>query len=733
MLDYSPDPWDSDASPDTCSLSTHSSDRTCDTPSRIGRTPTPQHASPIASVFLSHLKTGHSAWRYPRPHAPLQANGRPRPDTGSPQPPAHRNRATCPAPTDANTPRVQLTHPEPRATSSPPASPHEEVDRLLTIPDQDDVDDIVSEDTPVDTPTYNPPHTPLTYRSTLHNIWPYTNPTAWVANSLYKSIYDQVRECAVPNYCGKRIPVPSALTIQAWRSLLVDYHDTQLPDFLEYGWPADYTAPRPPIPATSNHRESPDQTHHIQEYVDAELTHGALLGPFDAPPFTPWTQISPMMTRPKRNSNSRRVIVDLSYPGAASVNAGIRKGQYQGVSTRYTLPSIADLAARVAQLGTSSYLWCADLARAYRQLRACPLSTPLYGLTLNNKIYIDIAPPFGCRTSSLACARTTDAVVHLMRQQGHHTLCYLDDFVGVESSLERANEAYSAFLSLAQCLGLQLSPHKCVPPTRALEWLGFHISSLTMTVTIPQEKLADVLRECQVWESAARASRRDLQRLVGRLQHVAKCVRSARTFMSRILAALRAAPYAGKHLVPEEMKGDLRWFGEFARSSNGLVLIRPPPTKIWTIECDASLSGVGAFSPTHFYGRLLPPDVLAQDLPIVRIEAANLIVALKNLFPPNPHEYAIVINTDNSTSQQVLSSGAGRDPFLCACAREIWLFAATRNTEVIVRHKPGKDLILADALSRRHADPVAARTASDRTANLSEICVSFDQVISTIW
>ena len=167
----------------------------------------------------------------------------------------------------------------------------------------------------------------------------------------------------------------------------------------------------------------------MTEYVDTELVHGSLLGPFNAPPFEPWTQISPMMTRPKGGLDKRCVIVDLSYPRGASVKAGITLGQYQGQPAAYTLPGITDLADELSRKGCGVYIWTVDLARAYRQLRTCPLSTPLLRITLNGKIYIDTAPPFGCRTSSLACARTTNALVYLMRKRGHHCLCYLNDFV----------------------------------------------------------------------------------------------------------------------------------------------------------------------------------------------------------------------------------------------------------------------------------------------------------------
>ena len=60
------------------------------------------------------------------------------------------------------------------------------------------------------------------------------------------------------------------------------------------------------------------------------------------------------------------------------------------------------------------YLWSADISRAYRQLRVCPLSLPLLGLSINEKFFLDLAPPSGCLTSALVCARTTRVVVWLV-------------------------------------------------------------------------------------------------------------------------------------------------------------------------------------------------------------------------------------------------------------------------------------------------------------------------------
>ena len=136
----------------------------------------------------------------------------------------------------------------------------------------------------------------------------------------------------------------------------------------------------------------------------------------------------------------------------------------------------------------------------------CPLSPPLLGISINNDIYIDISPPFGCCTSALACARTTRAIVWLLQNAVFFALCYLDDFVGIELSKEKATQAYKKLLSLTDMLGLALAIDKCTLPCQSLVWLSFNINTINMTVTLPEEKIEEILLECAKWKSKSKAS-----------------------------------------------------------------------------------------------------------------------------------------------------------------------------------------------------------------------------------
>ena len=60
-------------------------------------------------------------------------------------------------------------------------------------------------------------------------------------------------------------------------------------------------------------------------------------------------------------------------------------------------------------------------------------------------------------------------------------------------------------------------------------------------------------------------SRKDLQRHIGRLQFIGKCVVLSRRSMNRILDSLRSAPYKGKIPISADLIRDISWFVRSAK------------------------------------------------------------------------------------------------------------------------------------------------------------------------
>ena len=559
--------------------------------------------------------------------------------------------------------------------------------------------------------------TPMTFKTTVRNVWPEPTQEASGKNPFHMALYYDVKNSGVPNYLAVRRQIPSQIHCDEWDRELGNYEDRQIVQFLRYGWPVTYTAPTPPTSTSLNHASALRNPQAVDKFISKELSKEALLGPFDSPPFSPWTQISPLLTRDKPDGSGKRVIIDLSFPPGSSVNDGIIKNFHQGDNFAYTLPSALDLADRMLQAGRGCHMWKSDLERAYRQLRVDPLDYPLLAIKHKGGTYVDICPSFGCRSSSAAQQRVSNAVVYMMSLRRHVTLAYVDDFCGVAATEREANQSFAEFHTLTGNLGLKLAKEKTLPPSTSMEWLGYHFDSNSMNITIPEQKMQEVMDELAGWQRMDWATKTQLQSLAGKLNYIGNCVRPARRFMNRILTSLRQAHTETRVKLTQEFKKDVAWFQAFARDFNRKILIEPKLPCL-EIECDACPKGGGGCTVDHCY-QFVFPDHYQTQFHISQLEAINAVMAVKTLTPNNLTDSRVLIKTDNMGSMFALSTGRTRDPVLAACARELWLFAALRGLDILVTHVPGETLILADALSRASFDRVLSAKAKNLVNKMS--------------
>ena len=108
-----------------------------------------------------------------------------------------------------------------------------------------------------------------------------------------------------------------------------------------------------------------------------------MLEPFNDPPFSPWTQTNPLLTRPKKDSHLHHVIMDLSWPlpPGVSVNSCTPKESFFGIHKQMHLPSANDFCNLIREAGRGCFLFATDVARVCRQLPLNPRDWPLVCLT----------------------------------------------------------------------------------------------------------------------------------------------------------------------------------------------------------------------------------------------------------------------------------------------------------------------------------------------------------------
>ena len=325
------------------------------------------------------------------------------------------------------------------------------------------------------------------------------------ANVSFRVIFDAVIRSGKYNFAGARLRVPSGLRIPAWRKYLEDYADHAVPDYLEFGWPIKHDRVTPLQSTADCHPSAKGYAADIEHYIAVERSHGALLGPFGGPPVDRF-HMSPLMTRHKRDSEHRRVILDLSWPHGAAVNDGIPSDSYIDGTATITLPTADYMADRIIELGPGAQLYKSDLARGYRQLRVDPWDWPLLGFTHGGHCYMDVCPPFGLKTSAMFMQRTSQAICFIHGKRGFLSRAYLDDFGGAEKSSDRAAQALHTLQGIMNDLGVEEAPHKVCAPSTCMIWLGIMYDTIAMTMTIPEGKMAEVMGIVSDWEHRIKAT-----------------------------------------------------------------------------------------------------------------------------------------------------------------------------------------------------------------------------------
>ena len=238
-----------------------------------------------------------------------------------------------------------------------------------------------------------------------------------------KNIYHTVRDTGQYNFQKARLTLPQGFNIQLWRTLLVDYPDNHICDFLEYGWPLNYVLSTPPsITDDSNHASSLAFPEDIQEYLDKEVYYEAIIGPLDQPLFSDWNHISPLLSRPKK-SGKRRTILNLSWPDGHSTNSGIPTNEYLDLPYKLVLPTVQDLEKLIIEYGQGTYLYAMDISRAYAQIRIDPLDWPLVSFKWDNKWYNHLNCPFGARTGSNFCQQTMESICYILARKVNDGKC----------------------------------------------------------------------------------------------------------------------------------------------------------------------------------------------------------------------------------------------------------------------------------------------------------------------
>ena len=239
--------------------------------------------------------------------------------------------------------------------------------------------------------------------------------------------------------------------------------------------------------------------------------------------------------------------------------------------------------------------------------------------------------------------------------------------------------------------------------------LGVTFDSVSLTLSVPQDRVQETITALDEWLLAERVSRKEVQHIEGKLQFLANCVRPRRLFIARILEFMRGLPDTGRHPMTDGFWADLSWWRLFLSQYNGISMIAinqwSSPDEIFASDACLQVCGAWNNENRQFFHKTFPEKILGQKLSINALELLTIVMAAK-VWGIGWKGKRIVVQCDNEISVMVLNTGRCRNPILANCLRELELLTARYEFEIRAHHIPGVENRIPDALSRCDIDPM---------------------------
>jgi hypothetical protein len=257
--------------------------------------------------------------------------------------------------------------------------------------------------------------------------------------------------------------------------------------------------------------------------------------------------------------------------------------------------------------------------------------------------------PFGlCSVQNIFNAVADDLEWCIRHQGVRHVFHYLI-VIGAQDSAE-CEEALATLNQTCGKLGVPIADHKRDSPTTCLTYLGIEVDTVAFQLRLPQDKLLRLQSLLAEWGDRKVCGWRELESLIGILNHACKVVRSGRFFLRHMLVILHGVPVHPTR--PHSIRlnrtfcSDHMWWRTFAAEWNGISFLSPPSClPQLQLTSDASGSwGCGAWHGRKWFQ--LQWDERSAALPIMVNELLPIVVACA-VWGPVWGSHQVVCRYDN--------------------------------------------------------------------------------------
>ena len=439
--------------------------------------------------------------------------------------------------------------------------------------------------------------------------------------------------------------------------------------------PVQLSRPRP-LHFTTPHQLALDQS--MQKFINqgvVERCSESIQGPCF------YSNIFPVM----KQDGSARIILDLSV-----LNKHV-------VYLHFKMDTLADVIEMIHPL---CFFVTVDLKDAYFSVPVRPEERCWFRFIWKENHYQFTCLPQGFTSAPRTFTKLLKPLLAHLRSRGIVVACYIDDLIFMAPSCEILIVQVKYALSLIDGLGLTIHPDKSMLcPSQIVEYLGFILDSVNMTVTLAPDKQTKISNLGSELLNLERISIRLLSSFIGNVVAAAPGVplaplRYKRLELVRNRALLDArGNYDSLISLPPQARDAIDWWISNIHAMTK-SMFPPPPT--YELFCDASLMGWGAKLGQVTTGGHWAASEIAH---INVLELKTVLLSLRSLFKEVKDSH-VRLHIDNTTAVACINRCSSIKEPLLSVTEKIFEWACPRGVILSAVHIRGCENVDADRASR---------------------------------
>lgn len=454
------------------------------------------------------------------------------------------------------------------------------------------------------------------------------------------------------------------------------------------------------------HKPAPNRNTVVTK-LNAELAEGRILGPYSLQGRPLQEAVySPVYAIPKSTPGKFRLIHDLSKPRGQSVNDNIPNNLK---SVEYC--RVRDVAEYLKGCddagGPMDYMVKVDLKDAYRCVPIHRCDWKYLGMQMEDKLFIDTCLPQGLATSCKIFQSISDSIRWIFMQNNPDCkmFSYLDDFIVLSSTEQRAHTALSYFLELLNYLGFPVSKEKTVGPSTMMEFLGLGIDSKSLSFYVPHNKREKYSQSIADFITAKYHRVHQIQKLVGKLNFLCLTFLPGRALLASLnssLAGVLSSNGWAHRRINNNVKADLTIWSSFLAQSEGKrfsFLFPAYNSKTHTMISDASgRIGYGCVFGKQYFSGLWQSDWWKEQN-IALLEFIPIYIGI-HMWKNQISDSILSIITDNQALVAMINNFCSKEKQTNTLLKDLALLTMNNNTVLRASYIESRKNVLADRLSR---------------------------------